>query len=391
MREIVVVGAGNIGRGLLGETAAREGWHVTFVEAVHAHAARLREAGRYRVHLSGAASETTTVTGYRVVDPADESAVAAVVERAVGSGGFAAVAVGPQNLGAAAASLAPAITRVAAGPVPILVCENKRTASAELADALVAAGVPPDAFVTIATSVERMVRPDPGSLDLYAEAGQTLFVDRNAWERATRGTGPVDTGMSDAAPAPAGFRLVDDLDAYYARKLYTNNAGHALLAYLGHRRGHRTIADAAGDPELAAPLRELLTAASGMLALDYGLDPGELERHTKELIEIRFPNADLADPIARVARDPIRKLGPDDRLVGLLRRLDRHGFPTGAVLRTIAAALGYRDDADRESVELATRVETDGSSRLLESICGIGPADPNHHTIVTYYKEEFHG
>jgi mannitol-1-phosphate 5-dehydrogenase len=375
-RPILVFGAGNIGRGLLAELASRAGTPVVFVEAIRELADRLRRAGHYAVHLTGAFEETTVVRDYEVVDAADQAAVNTAVERA----GLAAVAVGPRNLPAVAAILAPALAtrgRDASScsrgqPLPILVCENQHGADHTLANALLEHEARADTFACLAASIERMVRPAPASLDLYAEAGQSLYIDGEQWP-----------AMFSGRPMPAGFTPVTRLDGYYARKLYTNNAGHALLAYLGHQRGCQTIAEAASDPAIAAPLQELLAAAARMLVLDYGLDSGELKQHVQELVTVRFANRALADPISRVARDPLRKLGPDDRMVGLLRRLRRHQLPTGAVCRAIAAAMHYRDAHDAQSLELAALIEEGGPESVLQSICGIAPDVPEFDAIVT--------
>jgi mannitol-1-phosphate 5-dehydrogenase len=378
---MVIFGAGNIGRGLLAELLSRDGHPVVFVEALHERAEHLRRASAYKVYLTGAFEDVCAVQGYRVIDSDDTAGVQAAVAEA----DLAAVSVGPSNLGAVATVLAPALTaRVVGGsgtakadmPLPILVCENKHGADRLLAAALLKEGALVEAFTCIATSIERMVRSAPGSLDLYAEAGASLFVDQSQWE---------DAGGGDL---PVGFDLVDDLDAYYARKLYTNNAGHALIAYMGSRRGCQTIAEGAGDVEIAAALRALLDAAARMLALDYGLDPAEAARHTAELVAIRFANQALADPIRRVARDPVRKLGPEDRLVGLLRRLERHNLPTDGVCRAIAAALHYHDDEDAQSGELSALVNAGGPALALERICKIVPGDPGFETIISYFETE---
>ncbi len=376
---LVVFGAGNIGRGLLAEISSRQGRHVLFVEAAPELARRLDRAGAYRVHLSGRQKETRLVQGYQVVETGDRAAVKA----AIGQAGLAAVAVGAANLPAVAATLAPALQARAAetgegpvAPLPVLVCENQHGADRLLAEALRAQGAPDESFTCLATSIERMVRPAADSLDLYAEAGQSLYVERVEW----------DAAAGDQSP-PGGVIPVDGLDAYYARKLYTNNAGHALLAYMGWQRGYSTIAQSAADAHIAGQLRQLLDAAAEMLVRDYGLDPAGLDRHVDELVSVRFANAALADPVSRVARDPLRKLGPDDRLVGLLRRLAAHGLPGEAVCRTIAAAMRYRNQDDNQSQQLAVLIEQGGPALVLERVCGIGPRDPGYLSIIDYYYQ----
>jgi mannitol-1-phosphate 5-dehydrogenase len=374
---LVVFGAGNIGRGLLGELAAREGRKLTFVEALPSYAERLRRAGSYRVSLSGGEECTTTVEGFGVLDAEDREGI----RRALSAAAFAAVAVGPANLDSLASLLAPILSSLEKNPrsgktLPILVCENLKGAAAVFSRALTARGVPEGIFSCVSSSVERMVRSDPDSLTLYGEGGQSLLVDLPAW---TSGTG---------AALPRGYIGVADVEPYYARKLYTNNAGHAAVAYTGHLRGYRTIAEAMADPEIGAVTEKLLEAACRMLELDYGLDPVGLERHRRELTTLRYTNAALADPIARVARDPLRKLAPGERLIGLLRRLEARGLAADSVYPVVAAALGYRSEQDPESLELARRLAEGGPEGVLRTVCSIEPKERHSAAILHYFHKE---
>ena len=342
--DILVFGAGNIGRGLLGQLAARANVPVVFVEAVP-ELARQLAAGRYLVRLVGREESTTVVTNYRVLTPADRPAIAKAVRECA----FAATAVGGPNLGAVAEllrSALPARTK----RLPIVVCENWPNADAVLRAAL--PGLPVE---VIPSSVERMVQRVQGSLDLIGESVET------AWVQAR-------------LPLP-GLHYCADVTPYYARKLYTNNAGHALLAYEGFLAGHETLCAAAADPAIRQRLDELLAVAAQMLEREYGLPAAELREHVECLVRYRFANTALADTVRRVARQPLRKLGPEERLVGLLRRLQKHALPIAPVCRTIAAALCYRAPDDPEAIQLESMLAEDGPEGVLEEVCGLRPDD----------------
>jgi 2-oxoisovalerate dehydrogenase E1 component len=60
---------------------------------------------------------------------------------------------------------------------------------------------------------------------------------------------------------------------------------------------------------------------------------------------LRFANRALADPVSRLARDPLRKLAPGDRLVGAARLVERHGIRPEGLSWGIAAALAYENCA----------------------------------------------
>lgn len=347
---ILVFGAGCIGRGLLGELAARSGIPLVFVESDTAFAGALADAGSYTVRLVGRAETTTTVSRYRVLTPSEPDAIA----RELAGCRFAATAVGGRNLRAVARLLAPALAH-RTSPLTLLTCENWPHADSELWQLLAGLGVTPDRVTCAPCSVERMVQRLPGTLDLIGES--------------------VETAYTPARVELPGLHHCDSFDAIYARKLYTNNAGHALLAYEGHLDGCETLCQALEIPVIRTHLTELLDASSRMLAAEYGLPLDELRAHAETLANRRFANQALADRIDRVARQPLRKLGPDERLVGLLRKLQRHDLPIKPVCRVIAAACFYFDPSDPESVELRAMMARGGAGKVLWEVCHIHPRD----------------
>jgi len=79
----------------------------------------------------------------------------------------------------------------------------------------------------------------------------------------------------------------------------------------------------------------------------------------------------LDDPIARVAREPLRKLRPDDRLVGAYRLLVEYGEDPTPFRKAILAALAYYDPSDPESVQMRQMIQTRGADAVLREWCGL--------------------
>jgi mannitol-1-phosphate 5-dehydrogenase len=358
---ILVFGAGCIGRGLWGELASQAGRPAVFVEAEPGLAADLRRAGGYTVRLTGRAESATRVSQYRVLSPREPAGLA----EAIGACAFAATAVGGEHLAEVAPLLADGL-RARGRRLNILVGENWPRADGVLADALLASGADARTFACVPCSVERMARRVPDSLDIVAESLESLVYDAGKW--------------AGAPPDLPGLIPVDDLRACYARKLFTNNAGHAVLAYEGFLAGHALLWEAHRDPAIRARVEALLGPAAEMLAREYGLPRESLRDHARILLDYRFANRALADTVRRVARDPLRKLGPEERLVGLLRRLQKHGLPIEPACRTIAAALCYDDPDDDACARLRAMLEVGGPGSVLRDVCGIQP-DEEAYTI----------
>ena len=88
------------------------------------------------------------------------------------------------------------------------------------------------------------------------------------------------------------------------------------------------------------------------------------QSHLEEIIS-RFENAALNDPIARVGRDPQRKLGSNDRLVGAARLAEEAGIRPKSLALAAAAALYFYDPADPSAIDLQREVRQDGPGLIL--------------------------
>ncbi len=120
------------------------------------------------------------------------------------------------------------------------------------------------------------------------------------------------------------FEEKQDLQPFEEAKLYGHNAVHALAAYLGWVRGHALIADIRHDEELMGWLRTAFIDESGkaLVRKHAGVDPlftpEGYAAYADDLL-VRMTNPWLRDTVERVGRDPARKLGWEDRLVGTMR------------------------------------------------------------------------
>ena len=146
-------------------------------------------------------------------------------------------------------------------------------------------------------------------------------------------------------------------------KLYGHNATHALAAYVGAIRGVERIADLAKYPDILAFLRAAFIQESGEALVRKHAGKDALFTHDgyREYADdllARMVNPFLYDNVARVGRDPQRKLGWDDRLVGTLRVCIGQGVKPSRYAFGAAAALAVMDRNTLESnVPLATWLE----------------------------------
>jgi mannitol-1-phosphate 5-dehydrogenase len=137
-------------------------------------------------------------------------------------------------------------------------------------------------------------------------------------------------------------------------KLYGHNATHALGGYLGSMMGMKYFADLEAVPGMTSFLRRAFLEESGWALIQKfcGIDPlftrHGYQAYVDDLLE-RMMNPYLLDRIERVIRDPARKLGWNDRLIGTMRtalnaEIQPHRYAFGA-----AAALAELNEGQYSS------------------------------------------
>jgi len=380
----VIFGAGNIGRGFIGQLFYESGYEITFVDVDETLLAALRERGEYHIRLvTDESVEEVSIRIAGALHARDVDAVAHEITRAQ----LTATAVGARALPNVAPLVAAGIVlRMQKGihePLNLIVCENLRDAACifrEMVDEHIPQAYQSDlnrwiGFVDAV--IGRMVPVLPPQLRerdptlILVEPYKELPVDRNGF------VGPI--------PNVEGMIPTDRFVAYVDRKLYIHNAGHAMLGYLGHLRGHKYGYQALDDPAIRPLVVEALHESCRGLAGRHGWALSQLRDHVGDLLR-RFANRALGDTIYRLARDPIRKLGPTDRLVGAARMVLEHDVEPKALSWGIAAALCFDDARDPIAASLQEEIASRGVGAVLERISHIGSNEPLGQMVLERYR-----
>ncbi len=155
-----------------------------------------------------------------------------------------------------------------------------------------------------------------------------------------------------------------DLLPFEEAKLYGHNAIHALIAFLGARRGLNSMSDAATHLDIMATARAAFLDESGPALIrqhaalgDPLFTPAGYAAYAEDLLA-RMVRPTLNDLIARVTRDQVRKLGYDDRFFGTMRLALRHDIrPIHLAQGAAAAVLSLLDqwDSPGQAVALLPR------------------------------------
>lgn len=168
---------------------------------------------------------------------------------------------------------------------------------------------------------------------------------------------------------------LSNLDIHWRAKLFIHNAPHAILAYLGFLKKYKYIHEAMNDKKIRKiVIGSMNEITEGLIKAKY-VPKKFAEIYRKKEIS-RFQNKLLFDPVKRVAREPIRKLGKENRIILSLRLTQWNKTPPKNIAIGVKAALNYYDKTDKESVNLQKLRQKYSDSMVLEKICGIEQTDP---------------
>lgn len=390
-------GAGSIGRGFIGALLTQSGYHVTFVDVNQAIIDTINQEKEYHIHiLRPDGEETTTTSGTDIsgCNSTDEH----IIDEIVGAS-IITTAVGPDILKYVAPTLAKGFSekrkrsqqrrvngvekRAAAAEgvqhLNVIACENRVGASSLLKQFVFESMNEEDQKYVEEhigfpnCSVDRIVPPpdhdraaarkdqDHTTLDVDVESFHEWIVEQSE----LKGDPPF--------PLPVkGMQLTNRLQAYVERKLFTLNTGHAMTAYLGYLKGCETIAESI---DLVSQIvRQAMQESGAALQQKHNFDKNQHAAYISRILE-RFRNPHLKDGCVRVGREPLRKLGRNDRFIGPAQLCKDYGLPNKELCRGIAAAMRYENTDDPQSMELRHRIQRDGVEKVAMELTGWNKGD----------------
>ena len=379
MKKAIQFGAGNIGRGFIGALLSKAGYHVVFADVNKEVIEKINEDKFYTIHVMDVECTEEKIENISGVISTSDDILKEIVEAEIIT-----TAVGPVVLPRIAPTIAKGIQlRKEAGLksfLNIIACENAIKASSQLEEEVKKHLNEEEIkyleeFVGFPNcSVDRIVPPvkSENILDVVVER----FYEWNVEEKAFKGSIPQIEGMN----------LADNLMAYIERKLFTLNTGHAITAYFGYLKGYNTIDESIKDEVIHDFVKKAMTESGQGLIAKYNFDE---EAHLKYIDKIigRFKNPYLKDDVARVGREPLRKLNENDRLIKPLVTARGFNINTDNLLLGVGAALHYDNKEDAQSRELQSLIHEKGIRGSIAEISKISEDTDVLDKIEKYYDE----
>ena len=377
MKKVVHFGAGNIGRGFIGALFSQSGYHVVFVDIAEQIINQLNEDKQYNVKLAIDEEQTMNIQNVSGLNNMNQEKE---VIDAIKEAAFLTTAIGPNIL----PRIAPLIAKGLVARVNedkeklyVIACENQISATDLLKGYIMEHLDETDQNKVLAnvaflnSAVDRIVpiQHNQGSLDVLVEPYHEWVVE------ATEEIPPIE-----------GMKIVPDLAPFIERKLFTVNTGHAVIAYFGYLAHKETIDETLADEVIYNQVKATLKETGAYLIHEYNLNPDEHQQYIEKIIS-RFENAHLKDGVTRVGRSPLRKLGPDDRLIRPAVQAQKAGLSYTNLAKAIAAALLFDHQEDEEAVKLQTMLEEQGIVRVLQEVCGLNEANELAQEVIRHYHD----
>lgn len=359
MKKAVLIGAGSIGRGFIGEVLHKSGYDLTFLDVSEKLVEDMNKQKKYSVIILGADESEYVVDGIRAFTPEQEGALDALKEADIIT-----TAIGPSVLKNTSKIIAQGIKeRFNANikdPLTIIACENMEYGSSKLGE-YVNEWLSEEERVYCAEyvafpdcEVSRMVIPQIKGepLSVKVEGFMEWVVDENA----------LKADISDIK----AIKFTDNPTAYIKRKMYTLT-GHAIMGYKGYLKGYEYGYQAMYDDEIFELVYNALTESGKAWSMEYGKSMHEFNKYITIMLR-RFSDNRLKDPIIRICREPIRKLSKDERLVGPANTALKHGILPYYIVEGIKCALEFDCAQDPQAVELQKMIKDEGADIALKKV-----------------------
>lgn len=316
-KKILFIGAGAIGRGFLPWVFDQKIYDFIFVDSnrtIINHMNKFKRYKTYRVRDGNYQENQVNIHSAYTPDQFDVSKYNDIVA--------CFYSVGPRNVPKAS-------TLMIGSNIPLILCENEpdcvNTAKTVVGYESVYFAVPD--VITSNTAPDKMIQDDP--LSIVTEDG-VLFIQEGP--KSLKGE----------------FKFLTENEIKYDQwipKLYLHNTAHCIAAYLGALIGAKYVHEPMEIKEFNDIVEGTMNEMLESLKKGWDIEESFLNWYAKKELA-RFRNKLLFDPISRVSREPLRKLGLEGRLIGAAQICLSHGVMPNNLITGIAAALLFQDQKD---------------------------------------------
>lgn len=374
MKNVLIVGAGRLGKGFIAETFDNAGWNITFLDKDPRVKEELEKEGQFyvKVHRVGEIQNRTITNFKAYVCDEEYSCMDAFLET-----DLIVLPLYPDDFKEAGHYLSKCFEKFSqVHPerkltlicitnknylIPGIEADFKEMLSDQTRDWF-------ESHVVIRDSIIRRSTDASSNYDVHIDtvAVNSLLIQ-----------GPVYNDFSDVE----WMEVTDKIEMLKDIKVTAVNGPHATLAFLGYLKGYQTIPESESDPEIAQIVEKLVEQITKGVMKEYPITAEELHN----LVYFAPAEGVLPDSIYRVGYDPIRKLSKGDRLTGAAETCLKHEIPFDYIAVGIAAGFGYAEPKDPKAQKLQEDVKQLGIEKAVSKYIGF----PEDHIITKTVLEQY--
>ena len=394
-KEIVLIGAGKIGRGYIAELFQKGQYQLKFIDYSKALIDAMNAQGHYTIHKSyfDGRTEEIKIDDYEALclQTAYDACVHWLAET-----NYASVQVFPGALQSIGHLIGNAVKlrmqKRNLESLDIFLCVNllnptkkckryiyeilQTEAERRFLDAHIGF-VETLVMRTSSDPTEEMKRKDP--LALAVAEGEVLPSDAE--------------GFKGQVPQGVAIDLQDRLGMRLTHKIWHVNMSHFSLAVYGNLFKTNYIWESTINPYIVQIVEKEMALSNFALAKELGVSMEEIEKdfnHDDRLWD-DYKNQAIQDNIRRVAADPIRKLAREERLVGPAMVCIQNGCVPHSLAHAIAAAYLYDAQTDAAAMEIQGYLKAHSILEALTKYSGLSQDDNEEKVLMEmvqrYYKK----
>lgn len=381
MKQALHFGGGSIGIGFIADLLNQSDYEVTIVDIDSDLVDQINETNTFDLYLINEEYKKKQLTHIHALSSIEDQAT--IIDQIITTD-LITTAVWAENLPKIAPVLHEGLKKRAdhgGDRVNVLACENAMFNSEILRKAILALDSSAEDWLdTIAafpnTAVDRMVLASEHDGKKTIDIGR----DHELVIEESKLVDPADKPIKEAV-------YTTNLKKYIERKLYIVNCGHAWAGYIGFVHGYSIIQDVFHNEELVQMIRETMWESAHLLMKRYGFTEQDMIDYINFIMD-RYQTPGIEDLITRVSRSPIRKLQPEERLVGPCVQCEELGLENQRLLEGISAAFLFDNPEDEQSVELLSFVAEHGIDEAILQFTKI-PLDNRMHQAIKKNYQKF--
>ena len=380
MKQAVHFGAGNIGRGFIGDLLHNSNYHITFIDIDEKMVDLLNKNHQYDLYLIDHNYDKKVIDNVSAISMKDTDKIIEAILNA----DLITTSVWANNLPKIAPIVAKGLlARLNCNKpkINVIACENAMFATQILRKAMIDCDVDitEDELDKIATypstAVDRVVigdNKDNIPVVNIADYNELAIEENNL-------VNPKELPIINA-------KYTDNLQKYLQRKLYIVNCGHAFAGYIGYINGYTSARDVFLNPEFEKQIKEVMSESARFIESEYDFTHEEMLEYVDFAVK-RYQAKGVDYAVSMVTRSPIRKLGNTDRLVGPCIECEKRNYPNEMLLKGIAMIF-LLDNDDSEAIILQKYIAQNGIENAIEHYTSIAKDSKMHTMILKYYNEQ---